>query len=758
MFTAIVMQGIAIAQTVDEQRKADSLQQIRFQQLDEVVVNSTRVDENAPVAHENVSTEQIAKNNQGVDLPILLDQQTSVVTTTDAGAGVGYTGIRIRGSDGTRINVTVNGIPLNDPESQGVWWVNMPDLASSTSNIQIQRGVGTSTNGAGAFGASINVNTLQSNPKAYGMISSSYGSFNTMKNTVQFGSGLINDKFIFEGRLSDIQSDGYIDRASSDLKSYYVSGAYIGERSMLKAIAFAGHEKTYQAWHGVPVVYMDTNRTFNPYTYDNEIDNYQQSHYQLHYVYDVNKYVKVNTALHYTRGFGYYEQYKGANENTIINYGAKENLTDYGLSPVVTPLGDSIYDTDLIRRRWLDNDFYGAVFSAEYDKDALNLIMGGGVNQYYGKHFGEIIWAEYASNGSIREPYYNNDALKNDANIYVKANYDVNDQLAVFGDMQVRNISYTFLGFDNELNNVDQTAKLSFVNPKAGANYMIADNQGVYGFFGIGNKEPNRNDYTNSTPNSRPKHEQMTDIEVGYRLQKEKYTLNVNLYSMDYKNQLILTGELNDVGAAIRQNVKSSYRRGVEVSGAVEITKKLEWRMNATFSQNKIAEFNEFIDDWDTGTQIDTVHKKTDIAFSPSVIAGSQLVYTPINSAQYGALELALISKYVGEQFIDNTSSAYAKLDAYWVHDARLQYTVKDKFCKEIIFTGSVRNLLNTQYTSNAWLYRFQSKGWNPTLASDPVYGDPYANAEGEDTGRYNLIGLFPQASLNFFAGLTLKF
>ena len=524
-----------------------------MQTLDEYVVKATRVDQKSPVAHENIRKEQLEKINHGVDLPILLDQATSVVTTSDAGAGVGYTGIRIRGSDATRVNVTINGIPLNDAESQGTFWVDLPDLSSSTNDIQIQRGVGTSTNGAGAFGASINLNTMSSNShKPYAEVSNSYGSFNTFKHTFKLGSGMIDGKWNFEGRLSKLTSDGYIDRASSDLSSYYVSVGYFGERSKLKAIMFSGHEQTFQAWYGVPLSYMDSARTYNPYTYDNEVDNYRQDHYQLHYTTNLIRGLKVNAALHYTRGIGYYEQYKGIGENAGINYYSKESLADYGLSPVmVTNNGDTSYitETDLIRRRWLDNHFYGAIFSAEYQTNKLKLILGGGANQYLGKHFGEVIWAEYASDGAIRHPYYDNDATKNDLHVYVKANYDFNDKLRFFADLQQRFIQYDFLGYDNNLNNVEQSAALSFFNPKAGLNYQFNRKHGVYGFIGLGNKEPNRDDYTNSTPESRPLHEQMTDIEMGYRFKAKNMFANINLYNMDYQNQKLW---LEQVGSVIK--------------------------------------------------------------------------------------------------------------------------------------------------------------------------------------------------------------
>ncbi|MFT7157313.1 MAG: iron complex outermembrane receptor protein [Parvicella sp.] len=745
---AIAMQGITIAQSKSE-IESDSLKNSKSRELEQFVVKSTRVNENAPVAHENMSKEDIEKNNQGVDLPILLDQQTSVVTTSDAGAGVGYTGIRIRGSDASRINVTVNGIPINDSESQGTFWVNMPDLASSASDIQIQRGVGTSSNGAGAFGASININTLESNPLAYGVISNSFGSFNTMRNSLQFGTGLIDNKFVFDGRLSNIQSQGYIDRAASDLKSYYLAGAYIGEKSMLKAVTFSGHERTYQAWYGVPTTYMDTNRTFNPYNYENEVDDYQQSHYQLHYVYNANPHFKLNAAMHYTRGLGFFEQYKGADQNSEINYFSKESLSDYGLNDVITSSGDTIAETELIRRRWLDNHFYGAIMSAEYTTDKMSLVLGGGANQYIGEHYGEIIWAEYASNGDLGHRYYENDASKNDFNVYAKLNYKFNDKLSILGDLQGRMISYSFLGFDNELSNVTQTINLTFFNPKAGVNYALNNNQSVYGFLGIGNKEPNRNDYTNSTPVSRPQHEQMLDFEAGYRVRNSKFFATVNVYAMEYSNQLIVTGELNDVGSAIRQNVPVSYRRGIEMNGGVQLHEKVQWSLNATLSTNKIEQFNEYVDDWDTQSQIEVIHQNTDIAFSPSIIAGSQLAYTPIKTVK-GELELAFITKYVGDQYIDNTQSEFAKLSGYVVNDARVTYKVKSKLFKEICINAWVRNLFNEQYVANAWNYRFQSSGGS--------YGDIYETPEGEGTDRYSLTGLFPQAGTNFFLGLTLKF
>tara|TARA_B110000977_G_scaffold3391_2_gene4662 strand:- start:528 stop:2789 length:2262 start_codon:yes stop_codon:yes gene_type:complete len=725
--------------------------------LDEFEVTTNRVGEKSPVAHENISKEEIEVNNHGVDLPILLDQATSVVTTSDAGAGVGYTGIRIRGSDATRVNITINGIPFNDAESQGAYWVNMPDISSSTDDIQIQRGVGASSTGASAFGASINLSTLSTinANKPYGEISNSYGSFNTLKNTIKLGTGLIDGKWNFEGRLSKVASDGFIDRASSDLNSYYLSGSYLGEKTSIQAVVFSGQEVTYQAWNGIPLSFLENNsdsgKTYNPYEYENEVDNYNQSHYQLHFTNKPNKNLKLNASLHYTRGIGYFEQYKGIGQNASLNYFSQESLSDYGLQDVITNSGDTISETDLIRRRWLDNHFYGIVYSAEYNADNFQFTLGGGANQYLGGHYGEVIWAQYASNSNIRHRYYDNDATKNDINVYGKLNYDLNSNFSAYVDLQQRFVSYDFTGLDQDGSELDQTSEMSFFNPKVGFNYSLNEKTSLYAFAGLGNKEPSRDDFTESTPNNRPSHESLLDIELGYRYFSETVSFSANFYNMQYNNQLILTGELNDVGSAVRVNIPDSYRRGLELTGSFQLMDKLLWRVNATFSENKIAEFNEFIDNWDTGVKDSVTHTNTNIAFSPSITGGSQLIFTPFNSVENGKLDLALVTKYVGDQFIDNTSSEYAKLDAYLVNDFRVSYTVKTKLFKEIVISSWVRNLFNQNYISNAWVYRFNTTG-------DPTAYDPYANSEGSGTDSYNQIGAFNQAGINFFIGLKLKF
>ena len=733
-------------------------------QLDEFEVTTSRVGQNSPVAHENISKEEIEANNHGVDLPILLDQATSIVTTSDAGAGVGYTGIRVRGTDATRVNITINGIPFNDAESHGVFWVNMPDLSSSTSDIQIQRGVGSSTTGASSFGATVNLSTLgnASSIKPFGEISNSFGSFNTIKNTVRFGSGLMDGKWNFEGRLSKIQSDGFIDRANSDLKSYYLSGSYLGEHTFIQALVFSGHEKTYQAWYGAPIRLLnsgvDSSQTYNPYDYDNEIDNYQQTHYQLHITDKAIKKLKLNTSFHYTRGAGYFEQYVGTEHNSVMYYGdyawGKNLLSYYNLNDVIIS-GDTISQTNLIRRRWLDNHFYGLVFSADYTANKFNLILGGGANQYLGGHFGEVIWAQYASDGSIRHRYYDNDAKKNDVNFYGKLNYDLNKDFNVYLDLQYRFVSYEFTGLNNDRSPLDQTANLNFFNPKAGVNYRLNSSNNLYGFIGVGNKEPNRDDFTESSPESRPQHEQLVDVEFGHRYASEKFSISTNFYHMQYENQLILTGELNDVGSAVRVNIPESYRRGVELTGSALIHEKLQLKFNCTLSENKIATFNEFVESWDNSdTLIEVNHQNTDIAFSPSIIGGGQLIFTPFDHEKHGKLQLALITKYVGNQFIDNTSNESAKLDDYVVHDFRFTYLKKTTLFKEIECSVWLRNLANQHYISNAWVYRFKYSG-NAVDPNDWSYSE-YNNSEGVNT--FNQIGAFNQAGINIFVGLKLRF
>lgn len=701
--------------------------------LDEVSVNALRANDKTPMAFTNISKSEIKKSNLGQDLTYLISLTPSVVTTSDAGAGIGYTGLRIRGTDPSRINVTINGIPVNDSESQGVWWVNMPDFASSLDNIQIQRGVGTSTNGAAAFGASINLKTLALNKKAYTITNNSIGSFNTLKNNIEFGSGMLNNKFTFDGRLSRISSDGYIDRATSDLKSLYLQGAYFGKKSVLKAIVFSGQERTYQAWNGVPKKYLDTNRTFNSYTYENEVDNYNQTNYQLHYNEQLNSKTNIHLATHYTHGEGYFESEK-----------LNQNLADYGLNNILIG-SDTISSTDLVRRKWLNNDFGGITYSINHKNDLVNLVVGGANNVYSGQHYGNVIWAQYMSNGIYNHQYYKNIATKYDNNVFIKTNFQASEKTSLFLDLQSRNIEYEFNGSDIDGNIGVQEVKLDFFNPKFGLSHKMNEEQLLYGSFAVANKEPNRSDYIESSPNSRPLHETLYDTEIGFKYTTKDFKFNANAYIMNYDNQLIKTGEINDVGYFTSENVKKSFRRGLEIEGSILLSKKLAWAANMTLSENKIDTFIQYIDSWDTGGQQETIYTETDLAFSPSIIWASQLTYNFQDN-----LSLDFITKYVGEQFIDNSSSEDRKLDDYLVNNLRLSYSFNSKIFNYARLSLQINNLFDEEYVSSAWIYRFVSNGY------DPSEDDHYVT-KGSD-GGYNMAGYFPEATRNYLIGLTLGF
>ena len=722
---------LIFAHTIILGQQSDSIQLKRT--LEEVSINAIRANEKTPIAFTNLSKSEIEKSNFGQDLPFLISLTPSVVTSSDAGAGVGYTGLRIRGTDPSRINVTINGIPLNDSESQGVWWVNMPDFASSLDNIQIQRGVGTSTNGAGAFGASINLKTMGLNNKAYTITNNSLGSYNTIKNNIEFGSGLISNKFTFDARLSQISSDGYIDRASSELKSLYIQGSYYSKESVLKAIIFSGHERTYQAWNGVPLRYLDTNRTFNSYTYENEVDNYNQTHYQLHYNKQINSSTYMNVAAHFTHGEGYYEQEK-----------LGENLADYNLSNIVIGI-DTITSTNLIRRKWLNNDFGGLTYSLNHSKENLNLTLGGAYNEYSGQHYGNIIWSEYSSNGNYNHQYYKNIATKYDNNMFIKTNYQASNATSVFIDLQLRSIEYEFNGNDVNGNNEEQSIDLEFFNPKFGLTHKVNDKQLFYGSYAVANKEPNRSDYVESSPNSRPFYETLYDTEIGFKYNSKNLMFNANIYLMEYDNQLIKTGEINDVGYATSKNVKKSYRRGIEIEGSCLLTQKLRWSANLTLSKNKLDTMTQFIDNWDTGVQEVVRYENTDLAFSPNIIWSSQLSYAINNNTS-----INFVSKYVGEQYIDNTSSNDRQLDDYLISNLQMDYKLNSKIFNTAKISILINNIFDNEYVSNAWLYRFISEGF------DPRDSDHYVTKDSDS--RYNMAGYFPQATRNYLVGLTLGF
>lgn len=703
--------------------------------IEEIQVTATRATNQTPTTFTNLSKEQLDKSNFGQDIPILLESTPSTVATSDAGTGIGYTGIRIRGVDPTRTNVTINGVPLNDSESHGVYWVNMPDFVSSTDNIQVQRGVGTSTNGAAAFGASINIKSDNIEKKAYAEIDNSAGSFGTLRNTVKAGTGLINDKFAVDARLSRIQSNGFIDRGSANLKSFYLSGAWVGEKSLLKANVFSGKEVTYQSWYGIPGaklsgdqdsllshfynnyypgglyqnaedsinLFSSDPRTYNYYRYQNEEDNYQQDHYQLHFAHQFSSKVALNVSGHYTRGRGYYEQYR-----------FNEDFEDYGMDTLFVN-GDTISSTDLIRRRWLDNHFYGGLFTLTYtNQKRWNVVVGGGANRYEGGHFGEVIWARYASQTETGDRYYENDALKTELNGFVKSNYRLN-KWNFYADLQLRYLDYSYTGLAQRFGEIiplDQRVNFLFFNPKVGFRYDWNAKNGIYASFAMANREPVRDDFINSSENSRPKHEQLQNVEAGYQHQAKKWFARANYYLMNYVNQLILTGAINDVGEYNRTNVANSYRTGVEVELGYMPIRKLSFTGNVTLSQNKIASFIEYVDNYDNydseGNMIQDViqHNNTDIAFSPRLIASAGIGYEPIKN-----LEINLLSKYVGEQFLDNTSSTNRMLDDYLVTNLAASYTIVNLGLKEVKIGVQVNNLFNERYENNGYTWGYIAGG-----------------------------------------------
>ena len=693
------------------------------QLMEEITVSAIRANPNIPTTYSEVALKEIERTNFGQDLPYLLRSTPSTVVTSDAGAGVGYTGIRIRGVDPTRTNVTINGIPINDSESHGMYWVNMPDLSSSIDNIQVQRGVGTSSNGASAFGASINVETNTLNKEAYGTVDNSFGSFNTLRNSIKVGTGLLNDKFIIDSRLSSIQSDGYVDRSAADLKSFMLSGVWLGENSTLRATIFSGKERTEQAWYGTPEsvikedqeeinAYADRNyiygsdrdnllnsgRTYNYYTYDNEVDNYQQDHYQLHLNHSFNKDLKFSAAAHYTKGRGYFEQYK-----------AGEDFEDYGFAPIILS-SDTITTTDLIRRRWLDNHFYGGIFSLNYNKEALNVSLGGGANQYKGGHFGEVIWAQYAADSQIRDRYYDNDAEKNEAHTYLKGTYKYNE-LTVYGDLQFRYIDYTFLGIDDvngSIESVDQKRTFKFFNPKAGLMYDFDERNNIYASIAVANREPVRKDFRENTPENQPKSEKLVNLESGYRYKGQNLMLNANMYYMHYTDQLVLTGQINDVGDYTRTNVDVSYRSGLELEAGYRLSNKFTVTGNTSLSSNKIKAFNEYVDNYDNyddnGNMIqDTIaHTNTDLAFSPNIIASAGLQYEPIKG-----MSIHFLGKHVGDQFLDNTSTETRKLDAYTIFNLQIKYTLEEVLFEEMTLGLMVNNIFNELYENNGYTWGY---------------------------------------------------
>lgn len=709
-----------IVQPVQTQKQvpADS-----FYALTPVEVKAIRAGEKTPFSKTNLSKNQIQKNNQGQDIPFILNQTPSVVVNSDAGTGVGYTGMRIRGTDATRINITLNGIPYNDAESQGTFFVNLPDFTSSVNSIQIQRGVGTSSNGTSAFGATVSLSTNEVIKKPYAEINNNYGSFNTWKNTVKAGTGLIDDHYTIDARLSRISSDGYVDRASSDLQSFYLSGAYITNKSSLRLNIFSGKEKTYQAWNGVPEYLLKTDRTYNSSgtdqpgsPYKNETDNYRQTHYQLFFNHAINNKWNFSTAAFLTRGLGYYENYKG-----------QEKFSKYGIPDLV--LGDTtIKKTDLVRQKWLDNYFYGQLISAEYKYNAHTITIGGGWSLYDGTHHGNITWAKFGIDNG--HEYYHVKAKKSDINFYTKWQYELTKSWTLFTDLQYKHVAHNMDGFaDNPSLYIKR--KFDFINPKAGITYSKNGWQSYFS-YALAGKEPNRNDFEAGLANQ-PKKETLHDFEAGIEKRTARYHVAATLYYMLYKDQLVVTGQINDVGAYTRFNVPNSYRTGIELQAGYVLTDWINATANLTFSKNKIKKFTEYLDDfdadWEWIGQQSVTHTNTDIALSPAVIGGASINILPVKN-----VEISLLGKYVGKQYLDNTQNQTRKLNGFYTQDARMIFTVKNKIFNEWNITAQVNNIFNKKYEPNGYTYSYVLDG---TIAADNYY--------------------FPMAGTNFMIGVNIK-
>ena len=677
-----------------------------IQNLDEVLVKAVRVQPNAPITHSNVTKKDITKRNLGQDIPVLLNYLPSVVSSSDAGAGIGYTYLRVRGSDATRVNVTINGIPYNDAESQGTFWVNLGDFASSVESLQLQRGVGTSTNGSGAFGASLNILTDAISQEAGGEISNSFGSYGTQKNTLKFTTGLLGEHFEFSGRLSKIYSDGYVDRASTDLKSYFLQASYIDDNTIIKAISFGGKEKTYQSWSGLTKTQLEEDRTQNPYTYDNETDNYWQDHYQFHWNETMNSSWSTNIGLNYTRGKGYFEQFKeqrsASDYNNLINDGS-----------------------DVIVRRWLDNHFYVINANATYQKNGLEIISGISYSDYTNDHYGEVIWgSDLAPGVSIRDRYYLSISDKTDFSVFSKATFSINNKLQTFLDLQNRVVNYNTTGLTSNINLIDIDASFSFFNPKLGFTYDLNPSNSLYVSYARANKEPNRNDFESNATDVT--HEELNDFELGWRHESERLRLNTNVYYMQYKNQLVLTGALDNVGEYLRENVDRSYRFGLELDSKIVLNDDFSLNSNFTLSRNKV---QDLVINRDGALQN---LGDTNIAFSPDVIITNAIEYAPSSK-----FRTALIGKYVGEQYMSNTDTEASKLPSYFVTDLNFSYIfdVKSVF-KSIIFTGMVNNLFDLEYEDRGYTYLDTWSG--PTSRE--------------------IQGYYPQATRNFLFGTTFIF
>ena len=680
----------------------------RVQNLEEVIVSSIRVDDNIPIAYNNLSKDEISDRNLGQDLPILLNFLPNVVTTSDAGAGIGYTGIRIRGINSQSTNVTINGIPYNDAESNLTYWVDLPDFSSSIENLQVQRGIGTSVNGSGAFGASINILTDNISQDPFFESNNTLGSYNTYKNTFRFSTGLLNDVFEFSGRLSKIDSDGYIDRASSDLKSYFLQASYKKNNTLIKFLNFGGHEITYHAWNGIDLQTLEENRTYNPsglyydlegnpQFHENELDNYKQDHFQFHWTQSINKNLTSNLGLNLTNGKGYYEQY---NENG---------------------------SEDFITRKWLDNQFLVFNYSLNYQGNKNNLIIGSTFSEYDGDHFGETIWAQNSGDIEFTDQFYYGNGLKKDFSNFIKSVYQISSELKIYTDLQLRSIDYKSSGSTSNVDQLLFDKKYSFFNPKAGVNFEINKENRIYFSLARAFREPTRSDFENNI-NIQP--EELIDYELGWNFTSEKFYFSSNLYYMKYKNQLVLTGSIDDVGTPIRDNSGESYRKGIELESAYVLSDKINISGNMSFSKNQNINYVTNLN----GQSVNL--GDTEISFSPKLISSIQISYDPSLN-----FNISLLNKFVGEQYMSNTESDFSRLDSYTTTDLSIKYKFDKTFLfSDIVVTAMINNIFNVEYVSNGYYYTY-----------DDTWSDPNLITTIEGTGY------FPQATRNFLLGITLK-
>ncbi|MGE4568385.1 MAG: TonB-dependent receptor [Bacteroidales bacterium] len=705
LLSQITLAGATTSPATLQPLDSDSIPS-EYLQLEEVVVMSTRATARTPVAYSEISKKSLTEKAFGQDMPYLLQSTPSLVSTSDAGTGIGYSGFRIRGTDANRINITLNGVPLNDAESHGVFWVNMPDLSASLGSVQVQRGVGGSSHGAAAFGATVNMQNEPTGTIPYAGAEFSAGSFGTLKSSLKLGTGTLGKGFSFDGRLSSVESDGYVDRASVNLHSWYLNGTYKQNHTLVKLVALSGREKTYQAWNGVSSALLSTHRTFNPCGlyidnegnenyYNNQTDNYRQTHYQLLLSQELASGWNSNATLHYTAGQGYYEEYKPA-----------ADFSKYRLQPFTDGSGSLVESSDLVRQKWLDNDFFGMIYSLNHTSaQGTRFTVGASANRYLGHHFGKVIWAKEVVGLASNHEYYRSRGEKEEAAAFSKVDMALFGGLSGYVDLQYRWISHRMKGIDDDLRDITQRHIFGFFNPKAGLMWKGEGGHSAFVSWGIAQREPNRNNYTDALPNEKPTHETLYDYEAGYRFLGNGISVSLNLFYMYYKDQLILNGRINEIGEPLTTNIPKSFRTGMEWVADYRISSWLTWQGQLTLSLNRIENFTEYVDNYDTEQQDAHELGETTIAFSPGVVGSTSLRAT---RKQFSA---EWRFSHVGRQYLDNTRSADRSLKAYSLHELWVGYTFHPKWIKALECGVRISNLLNHKYENKGWVYSYIYEG-----------------------------------------------